>query len=135
MKLRNLSSTYTRTVAFLPSGQDWRNSVALYERKGIWYCDIFVDGRRIRKSTKQSNVKKAMAAAAVIVAKCETGSVPGRKPRLAEVGEAFMKWVDTAEANGRLTKNGARYYRNGWRLLRNSKLAGMRIDHITDDDV
>jgi site-specific recombinase XerD len=110
--------------------------VALYERNGIWYCDVFVGGRRIRKSTKQSNEKRAIAAAALIIAKLETGSIPVRKARrLSEIGEAFMKWVDTAEVNGRLSKNGSRYYRNGWRLLRQSKLAGMRIDQITNDDV
>jgi integrase len=109
--------------------------VALYERNGIWYCDVFVSGRRIRRSTKQSNEKKAVAAAAAIIAKCQTGSVAGRKPRLAEIGDAFMKWVHTAEENGRLSRNGSRYYRNGWRLLKQSKLAGMRIDQITNDDV
>ena len=109
--------------------------MALYERNGIWYCDVFVGGRRIRKSTKQSNEKKAIAVAAAIIAKCETGSIPGRKPRLAEIGDAFVKWVDTAEGNGRLSKNGSRYYRNGWRLLKQSKLSGMRIDRITNDNV
>ena len=109
--------------------------MALYERNGMWYCDVIVDGRRIRKSTKQSNEKKAIAAAGAIIAKYQGGLVPGRKQRLADIGELFMKWVDTAEGNGRLSKNGSRYYRNGWRLLKQSKLAGVRIDQITNDDV
>jgi len=37
--------------------------------------------------------------------------------------------------HGRLSKNGGRYYRNGWRLLKQSKLADMRIDRVTNDDV
>jgi integrase len=42
----------------------------------------------------------------------------------------FLEWVDNSQ---RLTPNGKRYYRYGWRLLSYSKLAGMRLDQISQD--
>jgi integrase len=39
--------------------------------------------------------------------------------------------VDT----GRLEADSRRYYRNGWRLLERTKIAGQRLDRITKDDV
>ncbi len=42
----------------------------------------------------------------------------------------FLEWVDNSQ---RLTSNGKRYYRYGWRLLSYSKLAGMRLDQISQD--
>jgi len=36
---------------------------------------------------------------------------------------------------GRLEADSRRYYRNGWRLLEQTKIAGMRMDQITKDEV
>ena len=53
-----------------------------------------------------------------------------KPPVLRDFAERFLEWVDNSQ---QLTPNGKRYYRYGWRLLRLSKLAGMRIDHISQD--
>jgi integrase len=36
---------------------------------------------------------------------------------------------------GRLETDSRRYYRNGWRVLEQTKIAGMRMDQITKDEV
>jgi hypothetical protein len=36
---------------------------------------------------------------------------------------------------GRLETDSRRYYRNGWRLLEQTKIAGMRMDQIKKDEV
>jgi len=36
---------------------------------------------------------------------------------------------------GRLEADSRRYYRNGWRLLDQTKIAAMRMDQITKDEV
>ena len=36
---------------------------------------------------------------------------------------------------GRLEDDSRRYYRNGWRLLEQTKIAAMRMDQITKDEV
>jgi hypothetical protein len=36
---------------------------------------------------------------------------------------------------GRLEADSRRYYRNGWRPLEQKKIAGMRMDQITKDEV
>lgn len=109
--------------------------MALYERNGIWYCDVTINNRRVRRSTGESNQKKALATAIALAATAEKGLLRQRAPKLSEVGEAFIKWVDEAEENGRLTRNGSRYYRNGWRLLKQTPLAKMQVNRITNDDV
>ena len=38
-------------------------------------------------------------------------------------------------ATGRLESDTRRYYRNGWRLLEQTKIAGMRMDQINKDEV
>ena len=42
--------------------------MALYERNGIWYCDVTVNNRRVRRSTGESNQKKALATAIALAA-------------------------------------------------------------------
>ena len=53
-----------------------------------------------------------------------------RPPTLRDFSTRFLEWVDNSQ---RLTPNGKRYYRYGWRLLSHSELAGVRLDQITKD--
>ena len=50
---------------------------------------------------------------------------------LREYSKDFLQWVET----GRLEADSRRYYRNGWRLLEQTKIAAMRMDQITKDEV
>ena len=107
----------------------------LYRKKKspfFWY-DFTVRDERFRGSTKETNETRAAKVAALKLAAAVEGSDPLDKkaPTLGEYSKPFLEWVDT----GRLEESTRRYYRNGWRLLARSKIAGKRMDRITKDDV
>jgi integrase len=99
-----------------------------------WWYSFYFDGERYRKSTKKTKKTAAAVVEASLLARLQEGNAIelGRKkpPVLRDLAERFLEWVDNSQ---QLTPNGKRYYRYGWRLLRLSKLAGMRIDHISQD--
>ena len=92
-----------------------------------------VRGERYRGSTKETNETRAQKAAALKLAATIKGSDPldRKPPTLREYSKDFLQWVET----GRLEADSRRYYRNGWRLLGQTKIVGMRMDQITKDEV
>jgi len=100
--------------------------------KYYWY-DFTVRGERYRGSTKETNETRAQKAAALKLAATIKGSDPldRKPPTLREYSKDFLQWVET----GRLEADSRRYYRNGWRLLEQTKIAGMRKEQITKDKV
>jgi hypothetical protein len=50
---------------------------------------------------------------------------------LSALAERFMSFVN----NAKLAENSKIYLRTGWRLLKHTAIAGMRIDDITSDDI
>ena len=100
--------------------------------KYYWY-DFTVRGERYRWSTKEANETRAQKAAALKLAATVKGSDPldRKPPTLCEYSKDFLQWVET----GRLEADTRRYYRNGWRLLEQTKIAAMRMDQITKDEV
>jgi integrase len=100
--------------------------------KYYWY-DFTVRGERYRGSTKETNESRAQKAAALKLAATIKGSDPldRKPPTLRDHSKNFLQWVET----GRLESDTRRYYRNGWRLLEQTKIAGMRMDQVTKDDV
>ena len=107
----------------------------LYEKsdsKYLWY-DFAVAGKRYRGSTKETNPKRAGAIAALKLARILEGNapLPKKAPVLVAFAERFLKWVENAE----LEPKSKRYYNDGWRLLEQTKIMGMRLDTITNDDV
>ena len=102
------------------------------ESKYYWY-DFTVRGERYRGSTKETNQTRAQKAAALKLAAAIKGNDPldRKPPTLREYSKDFLQWVET----GRLEADSRRYYRNGWRLLQQTKIAGMRMDQITKDEV
>ena len=90
-------------------------------------------GERYRGSTKETNETRAQKVAALKLAAAIKGGDPlDRKlPILLEYAKDFLRWVET----GRLESDTRRYYRNGWRLLEKTKIARMRMDEITKDEV
>ena len=62
----------------------------------------------------------------------EGGESRPRWLRRAAVGaKRFMSYVD----NAKLADKTKSYLRNGWRLLEQTNIAGMRLNHITAEDV
>jgi site-specific recombinase XerD len=109
--------------------------VELLRKKGskfYWY-DFTVAGRRYRGSTKESNRNRAGSIAAIKLAQVTEGKDPllRKAPRLVEFSERFLEWVK----GSKLEPKSRTYYRDGWRLLAATPLAGMRLDQITAEDV
>jgi hypothetical protein len=123
------------THELLPCGLLGGDLVKLFRKnysKYYWY-DFTVRGERYRGSTKETNETRAQKAAALKLATTIKGSDPldRKPPTLREYSEDFLQWVET----GRLEDDSRRYYRNGWRLLEQTKIAAMRMDQITKDEV
>ncbi len=100
--------------------------------KFYWY-DFTVGGRRYRGSTKESNKTRAGAIAALKLANASEGRdpLPRKAPGLQEFSGRFLEWVK----NVKLEHKTKLYYRDGWRLLAASPIAGMRLDKIMADDI
>ena len=123
------------TRELLPCGLLGGDLVELFRKmksKYYWY-DFTVRGERYRGSTKETNETRAQKAAALKLAATIKGSDPldRKPPTLREYSKDFLQWVET----GRLEADSRRYYRNGWRLLEQTKIAAMRMDQITKDEV
>jgi len=109
--------------------------VELFEKKNskfYWY-DFTVRGKRYRGSTKQTIRVKAEKMAALKLAEAmeENNPLDRKVPTLRELSSRFLEWVNTA----RLAEGSRWYYRNGWKLLQNTTIAGRKLDQITNDDV
>jgi len=110
--------------------------MSIYKRgKFYWYRFVF-HGKLIRESTKQGNDKVARqmeAAHRTALAKGEVG-IREKKPAptLKEFLESeFLPYAKTAHA----TRSGTlRYYQQGSDMLKQSKIAGLAIDQITDQN-
>ena len=100
--------------------------------KFYWY-DFTVGGRRYRGSTKEGNKTRAGAIAALKLANATEGKdpLPRKAPGLQEFSGRFLEWVK----NVKLEHKTKLYYRDGWRLLAASPIAGMRLDKIMADDI
>ena len=97
-----------------------------------WY-DFKVRGKRYRRSTKETNKKRAEKIAAIKLSQAMggTGLLDRRAPSLQGFSTGFLNWVESAA----LARKSKKYYCNGWRLLSKTHLVGMRLDHITKDDM
>jgi len=112
-----------------------RKLVKLFQKpksKFCWY-DFTVRGRRYRGSTQETKSVRAAQAASLKLASVmeNTDPLPSKPTALGEFTERFLTWVD----NSRLEDKTKKYYRNGWRLLKATTVAKMRVDQITGDRV
>ena len=128
------SDPFGGTHELLPCGLLGGDLVELFRKnksKYYWY-DFTVRGERYRGSTKETNETRAQKAAALKLAATIKGSDPldRKPPTLREYSKDFLQWVET----GRLESDTRRYYRNGWRLLEQTKIAAMRMDQINKDE-
>lgn len=118
---------------FLPCGQLWRNRVALFKKEGspFWWADVRVDGRRVRVSTKQKVKGAARTFEAALIQQLSTGQgIRGKAPVLRVFAEEFLRYVEKC----RLEEPTKKYYRGGWRLMKDQDIAGKRIDAISTSD-
>ncbi|HTC94366.1 MAG TPA: site-specific integrase [Terriglobales bacterium] len=99
--------------------------------KFYWY-DFTVRDKRYRGSTLETNAARAGKIAGLKLAAALEGRDPldRKAPTLREFSARFDAWIETA----RLEAQTQRYYRNGWRLLQTTSIAGMRLHRITADD-
>jgi integrase len=107
--------------------------VSLFKRGPIWWCHFFIAGKRYRRSTKQTTRSKARQYESDLMAEIRDrgpSAVPKKAPTLREYSSRFLYWVDNTH---RLKPNSQKYYRFGWERLKDTPLAGMRLDAITTD--
>jgi hypothetical protein len=98
--------------------------------KFYWY-DFAVRGFRYRGSTLETKSVRALQAASLKLASAieSTDPLPGKPPVLGDLSERFLDWVN----NSRLEEKTKKFYRNGWRLLKVTSVAVVRVNQITGD--
>ena len=98
--------------------------------KFYWY-DFTVRGSRHRGSTQETKSVRALQVASPRLASImeSTDPLPSRPPVLGELADRFLDWVN----NSRLEEKTRKFYRNGWRLLKSTSVAMLRVDQTTGD--
>jgi len=105
-----------------------------YKRgKTIW-CDFTVNGRRYRKSTKQTAKAAAETAAFKMQEQIQQGYglKPKHIPTLAEYGKTFLEYI---EKHNKLTDGSKEHYINTWKRLSTQEIVKLRLDRITTKNV
>lgn len=109
--------------------------MGLYKVKGsdVWHMSFVVDGRQVRKSTKQSDKYLAGLVLNDQLAKARVNGIDAilhRSPLLKEFAHEFKQWIEESQSLKFHTK---RYYRGGLKLLgKQTALANMRMSEITN---
>ena len=98
--------------------------------KFYWY-DFTVRGRRFRGSTQETKSVRAVKVASLKLASVmgSTDPLPSKPSAVCEFAQRFLAWVD----EGRLEVKTTKFYRNGWRLLKATPVAGLRVNQVTGD--
>ena len=88
-------------------------------------------GHRYRRSTQEAKSVRALQVASLKLASVmeNTDPLPCKAPVLGNFAERFLDWVN----NSRLEEKTRKFYRNGWRLLKATTVAALRVDQITSD--
>lgn len=105
----------------------------LYRQDGskYWTADFVVNGRRYRKSTKQSTKARAGEVAAEFLRQAQRNESPVRKGQMMTLRQfADGRFLPFVEAST-LAKKSKLYYQNGWRILKSLPVADLRLDVIT----
>jgi integrase len=98
--------------------------------KFFWY-DFTVRGRRYRASTQETKSVRALQIASLKLASVmeRTDPLPTKPAVLREFADRFLDWVN----GSRLEEKTRKFYRNGWRLLKSTAVAMLRVDRISGD--
>jgi integrase len=111
----------------------------IYKQEGskYWIADFRVNGRRIRKSTKQTKRSAAQEAAMLMLREAKSDPVPAPVqskaiPTIEQFAkETFLPFLDACT----LDPDTIYCYRNGWRLLKNTEYAHTPLDQVCFSDV
>jgi len=106
--------------------------MSLCRRGTVWHYDFWYRGNRYRGSTEQTSKTRAKRVEALLMhqAREKQGLVrTSRVPSLSEFAPRFLKWVEAST----LEPATKRYYQYGWRMLKETDVARMRLDHISTD--
>jgi integrase len=109
-------------------------TMALQKRGDTYHYHFWVAGKRYRGSTKQNNLAAARRVESMLMAEAEQKGeirLSKRSPLLRDFSEKFLEWVNDKSGVQQRTKD---YYANGWRMLAETNIAGMRMSEITRDD-
>lgn len=108
--------------------------MSLYKRGDTWHYDFAIAGGRYRGSTKETVLSRARQVEALLMAQANGRGhsvLPRKAPVLREFAGRFLQWVEASL----LEPESKNYYRSGWRMVEQTVIAGMRLDHITTDAV
>lgn len=108
--------------------------MSLYRRAETWHYDFSMAGQRYRGSTKETVLSRARKVEALTMTEARDRGpavIPKRAPILRDFSNRFLQWVDASQ----LEPASKLYYRNGWRMIRETPLAGMQLDRITADQI
>jgi len=97
----------------------------------FYWCDFTVRGHRYRASTQETKSVRALQVASLKLASVmeRTDPLPTKPAVFQEFADRFLEWVN----NSRLEHKTRKVYRNGWRLLKSTSVAMLRVDQITGD--
>jgi integrase len=102
----------------------------------FWWYTFYFQGKRYRASTGEKTRGAAGTVEAAVLTKLNEGlAIPVRSARLPTLQAFSVRFLEWVENSRQLEPNTKRYYRYGWRLLSFSRLASMRLDHITPEVV
>lgn len=105
------------------------------KKRGKYYHYAFqLYGKRYRGSTKKSGSTEAKTFEAELIKKIQEGYEPSSTRVAVSLREAAVRFLNLIEQTNLAHKTKV-YYRNGWRLLEGTRIAGMLVMHITPGDV
>jgi hypothetical protein len=113
----------------IPGGQPKIRSKEFFCQ--IYHSERFILARRQPEARPGIfRVSRALTGPRLAAAIKGSDLLDRKPPTLREYANDFLQWVGM----GRLEAD-SRYYINGWRLLGQTKVAGMRMDQISKDEV
>lgn len=112
--------------------------MSLKKRGKYWHYEFMMGGERYWGSTKETSTSRAETFQSLRMAEVRDGSLsPGMRkiPTLRDFSTTFLGFLQE-QVNARNLSEGTRnYYFYGWQLLKETKLAGWRLDQITRNEV
>jgi hypothetical protein len=106
--------------------------VELFKRGNVWWTHLSFEGKRFRKSTKQSTKSAAKETAYQMLQGLKSsGEFPADKgPTPSLKGFARETFLPYIEAHSELEPKTKEGYQYGWSLLPSQAIAEMRMDQI-----
>jgi len=107
--------------------------VCIFKRGDVYHFDFMMGGKRYRGTTNQKTEGKARKVEQILMSEARMGRMLDRKaPTLGELEKRFTEFLDASTG---LDSDTVRYYKNGLRMLKATKLVGVRISELSNEDV